>query len=420
MPFRAKSLFFLFSFVIILIYRIVYTSNSLLINQCLTWDALGYYFYLPGLFIYDDIKDFTWLPKIFEQYQLPGNLYQVRTMPDGSHSGYYGIGVSILQMPFFLLGHLYAKLNGHLTDGWSTPYQWSIAIASMFYGLTGLWLQWKFLSKYFNTKIVLMTLCIILLGTNFLQYVAIDGGHVHVYGYFILSLILYGTQRYFDTYATKYIIVVGVGIGLAALIRPTDAIIFLVPLFWTRGIYQKIKEYKGHFLLVLFLSIALYSLQLFYWKMSSGIWWNPPGSKWQFITPNLQVLFGGAKGWVIYTPICILFFAGLFVKHHYEWRKSILIFTILNLWIICAWYDWRYGGSYGCRALVQGMAVMSPLIAIVLERVVHQRFRYLFYSICIYFIVNNLFQIAQYNKGIIKAEGMSWKEYGKVYWRMNT
>ena len=37
-----------------------------------TWDALGYYMYLPAIFIYDDYKELKWFQAIDSTYSLSG------------------------------------------------------------------------------------------------------------------------------------------------------------------------------------------------------------------------------------------------------------------------------------------------------------------------------------------------------------
>jgi hypothetical protein len=72
------------------------------------------------------------------------------------------------------------------------------------------------------------------------------------------------------------------------------------------------------------------------------------------------VLFGWRKGWFIYTPIMILSIIGL-VSMYFKRKDlffSIFIYFALNLYLICCWWDWGYGGAFGMRALVQCYAFL--------------------------------------------------------------
>ena len=40
-----------------------------------TWDALGYYMYLPSLFIYHYMKELKWFPGIDKEYEVSGGWF---------------------------------------------------------------------------------------------------------------------------------------------------------------------------------------------------------------------------------------------------------------------------------------------------------------------------------------------------------
>ena len=141
------------------------------------------------------------------------------------------------------------------------------------------------------------------------------------------------------------------------------------------------------------------------------------GSKWDFLDPHWRVLIGWEKGWFIYTPITVLFAAGLFYVRGMPWRKSVLVFSLLNLWIIIAWHDWRYGGSYSARALVQSYPVWALAFAALVERAWATRLRWPLMALCGYLLFVNLWQIRQYNNGVIKYDGMTLQEYRHIYLR---
>jgi hypothetical protein len=131
------------------------------------------------------------------------------------------------------------------------------------------------------------------------------------------------------------------------------------------------------------------------------------------------VLFGGEKGWFIYTPITILFIVGLFLMRGRSWRKSVLTFTLLNLWIVIAWHDWHYGGSYSTRAMVQSYPVLALPFAALVERALATRWKYIFLPLCVYLLAVNLFQIKQYNNGVLHYDRMNFAYYRAIYLNPN-
>jgi len=94
-----------------------------------TGDGMGYYLYLPALFIYNDIGDYTATFEVLKQYQ-PNqadpreDIYGFRESPTGKVVNKYPVGGAILQAPFFFAAHLFAVSSStYAADGFSLPYQ---------------------------------------------------------------------------------------------------------------------------------------------------------------------------------------------------------------------------------------------------------------------------------------------------------
>ena len=73
------------------------------------------------------------------------------------------------------------------------------------------------------------------------------------------------------------------------------------------------------------------------------------------------MLFSFRKGWLIYSPILILVLLGFgpLWRRHRGLAVPVLVYFLLNLWVVSAWDIWWYGGSIGCRALVPSYAVLA-------------------------------------------------------------
>ena len=70
-------------------------------NSILSWDAMGYYLYLPSLFIYKDLFHLHFIPGILQHYQPSSYFYQSHQLSKGNWVMSYTMGISILQLPFF-------------------------------------------------------------------------------------------------------------------------------------------------------------------------------------------------------------------------------------------------------------------------------------------------------------------------------
>lgn len=184
-----------------MLFRIGYTDKSAQLPiKVTTWDALGYYMYLPASFIYHDEKDLHWFPKIDSTYSLSGgNLYQANRQANGAFVFKYLEGVSIIQLPAFFIAHWYAKFSDYPADGFSAPYQFAIAWWCILCCITSIFLLRKILLRYYSDHIVSITLLLLLLASNFIQYVSIDSAQSHGYIFPLYVLIIFFTIKWHET-----------------------------------------------------------------------------------------------------------------------------------------------------------------------------------------------------------------------------
>ncbi len=395
-----------------------------------TWDALAYYGYLPSTFIHHDLERMGWIEGIDSTYQVvgTGGLYQMLPVEDpalaaqGHRVDKCLIGVALMELPFFFIGHWIAGASDFLQDGFSPPYQWAIAFAPLFYCIAGLFLLRHVLLRWYTGPVVALVLVLLILATNAIQYISVDGAQTHGFLFALYAALLYSTVRWHERPTLTRSLVIGGTITLAVLTRPTEVIMIFIPLLWNTHSHEatalkwaQVKTHRSHFFWMAALGILLVFPQLLYWKIASGSWLFEIGSKWDFLNPHWRVLIGWEKGWFIYTPITVFFVIGLLFITNKPWRKSVLTFTLLNIWIIIAWHDWRYGGSYSARALVQSYPVLALPFAALVQRVISTRWRWPFLGLCAYLLFVNLWQIRQYNNGVIRYDGMTRAEYIRVY-----
>ena len=410
---------------VLLQYRLSYSGLDPKYNlKVTTWDALGYYMYLPSAFIYDDATQLKWFPDIDKKYQVSGGwVYQANIYKKTNKYVFkYLGGVAILEIPLFLTGHCIAKIFHYDADGFSAPYQYAIAFGVLLYCLLSIFLLRNILLKFFSDKTTAFTLLLIMLATNIIQYVAIDNAQSHGLIFPLYVLILYFTIKWHEKPKIRWACLIGYIIGIATISRPTEAIMLFIPLFWgtqtkesAREKWSLVKQYKKHIFYALFFTFLGVLPQLIYWQIATGFFVYDVGSKWTFLNPFFRVLFGWEKGWFIYTPVTIFFIVGMFYMKSYPFKKSVLWFCLLNIYIIISWFDWRYGGSYSTRALSQSYPVFALPLAAYIEHVNFKKWRYLFYILGLYLIGVNLFQIFQYNKTILHYNDMNRAYYEKIY-----
>jgi hypothetical protein len=389
-----------------------------------TWDAFGYYQYLPAAFIYHDIERQEWVAAIDSTYHVigDGGLYQLMELENGNRATKYLGGAAMMELPFFLIGHGIAGATGHPQDGFSPPYQWAIGLAPLFYCVLGLFVLRNVLLRWYTDVTVSLVLVLVALATNAIQYISVDGAQTHGFLFALYCAILWATVKWHETPRNRWALLIGAIIGLACVTRPTEAIMLFIPLLWNthtkedaEAKWALVRRHRPHILLALSAAFVMLLPQLIYWKIVTGSFVFDVGSKWDFLNPHWRVLIGWEKGWFIYTPITLLFIIGLFFMRGKPWWKSVLVFTLLNIWIVIAWHDWRYGGSYSARALVQSCPVLALPFAAFVERLSSTRWRWPFLALCAYLLFVNLFQIRQYNNNVLRYDGMNRAYYQAIY-----
>ncbi len=388
-----------------------------------TWDALGYYLYLPSLFIYDDATELDWLIEKDKEYDLiGGSVYQAERVENGNYVFRYFYGTSLLQSPFFTAAHLYALNSDFKADGFSLPYQLAISVSALFYLIIGLFLIRAVLLQYYSDSSVALGILLLVICTNLPQYVSFDSGMSHVYIFPLFAMVLFFTMKWHERPSLKWAIGLGFAMGLIAISRPTDGIVFLIPLLWKTNAKEDrkekitmIKENKAHLFALVLASFIVVIPQLIYWKYASDFWLYNVGSRWVFFNPWWRVLFGFTNGWFIYTPITIFFIAGLFFIRRQVFKNSIIYFCLINIWIIISWIDWRYGATYSTRALVQSYPVfMLPFVAFI-DRIIKTKWILPFLILSSYLAFVNLFQLDQYNRNILHFRDMNYDFYKRIY-----
>lgn len=393
----------------------------------LSWDVSGYYMYLPALFIYKDIKQCTFKDSIIQKYSPTLDFQQAfRHEKSGNYVMKYSSGQAIVMFPFFVIAHTWASIsNTYPNDGFSYPYQVSIGVGMFLLALLGLYFLRKILLLYFSEKVTAITLLLLVIGTNYLNYSAIDQALTHNALFTIYVLIIWNTIVYYKNHEIKSLIYSGLLCGLATLIRPTEIISILIPLLWGLNNVEQIKD-RVTFIINNFSKAILFAacffavvfIQPMYWKLVSNEWlvysYQDQGFSW--LRPHVKdYMFSYRCGWIRYCPMMILPFLGIIplFKQKINFIPVVLL-IFLSLYIVTAWDVWDYGSTAG-RAMVQYYPLLSfPFAALI--SYVNQKWllKLFFYPIVVLFVYLNIWWVYQAHKGSVHVSEVS-KEY---YWKM--
>lgn len=385
------------------------------------WDVDNYYSYLPATVIHHDLT-FQYTTK-----------YWYTMAPNGARVAKGTCGMAIMYAPWFFLGHKIA-INTHVPqDGYSGPYNEMIHYGTIFYSLIGFIFMRRILSRYFKDIVVAATLICLYFGTNLFYYTVAEGAMTHSYLFCLFSLYIWLVIKWHEKPKIHSTIFLGLLLGLITLIRPTEIIIGLIFLLYDVHSWKEFKT-KMAFLwskwaLLLLMAVCAFLVvlpQLIYWKWITGhYFFFSYGSTEHFFFGDpkiINVLFSYRKGWLVYTPLMVFSVIGmLFGKRYFpKINLSLLIYFVVNLYLIASWWCWWYGGGFGMRALVQSYCMLGLFLAAFINFIVHLNIKwsrievsikYLTITIAFAFISLNLIQTYQYNKRMLHFDSMTKKAY---------
>ena len=418
-------------------------SSTILLVICLTilvfrlgnvseketsWDVLGYYLPLPATFIYDDplMENRQWIEKVNEEKQLTDTLYQISSTPDGKPMFFFLLGMAMLFLPFFLLGHGSAFLLGYPMDGFSEPYQYALVLGGLFYTFLGLFYLRKTLLHFFTEKTSAIVLVIIVLGTNYSHHLTLKNLETVNVLFFFVAVLIWNTIQWHNTQKIINLLMIGASVTFMSLVKPSEILILFLPLFY--GVYNKesfarkwrlLLQYKVQFIGMFALCLLIALPQMSYWFVRTGsLFYDSyinPGVGLDVTSPYIfESLFSFKKGWFIYTPVMILSLIGFyfFFKKKKEVALSFFLYFIFTAYIIFSWTEWWYGAAFSNRPLITVYPILAVSLGFLVQFVSKQK-NILKGIVSVFVLMSvflNQFQWWQLRAGILEPYRMT-KEY---------
>jgi len=415
------------SAVIVLIRLLSLSANEL------SWDVFGYYIHLPAAFIYHDhaLNSVQWIRELMDKYPLTQTLYQISSGPDGNPIFFFLMGMSFFYAPWFFIGHLLALGSGYPADGFSLPYQYSLGIGAIVYTIIGLIYFRKLLLEFVSDKTAALVLTIVVLGTNYLHFMTVKNLETANILFTMVALIAWNTKRWHEQHQLKNLIGVAAFSVLTALVKPSEVMVVLLPLFWgvtdKMSFYKRLREfvdYKKEYLISAGIAIAIALPQMLYWYSETGHLlfdsYKNPGVGLDLDSPHiLNVLFSFRKGWLVYTPVMLFSLIGfrqLYLKNR-EVFWPVLLYSLVAFYILSSWTEWWYGASYSIRPMI----TLYPLLGITLGYFIQWVFtkkmwlKSSFGVLVLFMIALNLFQTWQLNHYILDPYRMTQKYYFAIF-----
>lgn len=409
--------------IVIVVAKFIFPQTNMISS-----DNFGYYLHLPAHFIYDDpALEGDWYKRINEKYQNTPTYYQLMQSPKGGIIDRFSYGMALIWSPAFFTGHTIAKVFDFEADGFSSPYQWALILYGALIAILGLIFSRKILLTFFKDGVTAITLLLMFLGTNIFMFVTLGNDVPHVYLYTLYSLIIWFTIKWHEKFTTIYAFGLGVVLGLSVAVRQSEIIAGIIPVFWGVTNYETLKdkirmvwEKKGQVILAILMVALILLPQFLYFRIYAGEYflnvYNDAGSTLKLTNPRFAyVLLSFRKGWLIYSPLILLSFIGLYFcwKRHRTFFWPVVLHLLVNLYLIASFTSLV---SYGWRAFIQSYAVlllpMACFTAFLFRRKLYVKI--IFGLVLVPFIVLNIHQAWQTNMGIIDGSRMTREYYFRI------
>ncbi|MCF6170936.1 MAG: hypothetical protein L3J66_08170 [Bacteroidales bacterium] len=379
-------------------------------------DKAGYYVYLPAAFIQH--FDAARFPEKVDS--LTGNGFQLDRKNNKVITKYF-YGVSLMELPFFLIAHFIAKPLGFESNGFSLVYHWAIDFAALFYLLLSFYLLFKILHRRFPEKTAFLTIAFLFAGTNLFYYSIQETGMSHVYSFFLFTAWIYQLTfwKKLDKQPGLFGFSSGIIAALIIFVRPLNLLFLLTSIFLNRDFLQRLRaQMKWQFLLpFVFAALMVASPQLAYWKYLSGsliadTYSGESFSNWMY--PRIiEFLFAPNNGLILYNPLVLFMFFGLILmirnKHKNGWL--ILMTALLLIYLSASWWSWHFGCGFAARNFVEYYALLSFPLAYLIQYPKQKTVQFLFYFLMIFFSAYNLKMIYSYGGCWFGESVWDWAQY---------
>jgi hypothetical protein len=342
----------------------------------------------------------------------------------------YSMGMAVTYMPAIGIGYVYTQIKGIDHDyGRNYIYQKLLYYLGFGYAFLGLIFLRLLLRRWLSDWIIVCVLACIFFGTNLYYYVKVAPLMSHGASFAFITAFMYYSLKYLEQPGWKNALAMGSLLAITTLIRPVNLIILLLPgIYWLAsagGLAVKLSFIKKNFIHVIIMAGLVgiaFIPQMIYWHTYTGEWFYYSYQQEKFFWDRpalLQVLFSFRKGWLIYTPIMFFIIPGAVIcyKKNKPLFWSVLIFSLVNIYIISCWWCWWYGGGFGMRPMIDSYGILGIWLGLFLQEIV-RRSKIFFVSIlaCMGFLVYvNLYQTRQARICMIHYDSMNYAAYKIVF-----
>ncbi len=345
--FKSKGfLFFLFFSIFLLLFGRVRIAPP----------DLAFYYSFAHSLVYD--LDFCFA----NQYEhFPFAYHELYLSSEGYPANDWPMGTGICWTPFLLLNRFLSfpvsflglNMSG---SGYDWFAMWLVSLgATMLYGGGTVYLSYRLCRlEGFGKSSSLWATALIAIGSSFTYHLYVNSADSHPPSAFFSVLFLLSLRHYQQTPDEKKAMLIGAVTGMAALVRPHNILLLIIPaveLFFSGNRARNYTKQIIGLSLMICTSAFVFFPQLLVWKELYGNWLAiPRANEVLWTQPELyKMLFSDFHGMISWSPLFGLGILGLFTK------KRFIPFTIpvlLQIYIYSCNLAWWAGGSFGNRRML--------------------------------------------------------------------
>ena len=292
--------------------------------------------------------------------------------------------------------------------------------------ITGLGFTRASLRVYFQDRVVSIALVLIVFATNIFFISLFSFTFQQLLLFTLYSIFVYLTIRWCRELSVILSLALGIVAGFIIIFHPTGFIALLIPILWNvsdkpslEGKMHLIREKWLHFLAFILAAILINIIALITLNVRPGeisfLDIKLPGV---FIFGSRyfwNYLFSFDHGLFIYSPVFILAVIGFyfFTGENRPIFYAVFIFCILDLLCEICWSDLGETQIFGQIAFIPAYALIVFPIASFISFIFSGKLisRFSGSVLIAVFILLNIFQTLQFNKGIILPTGMDMTRY---------
>ncbi len=331
-------------------------------------DGCAYYSWLPTLFIDHDLDFRNNLRALYAPDSAAG---QYLPTPRGTVATKCPIGLALMEFPVFAVAHLFARTAGAPADGVSMPYQ--VAVAAWLAGVFLLGLRAFHLAlrvRGVGEPVAFLFAAMIVPGTNLLHYLLKEPSMPHA-----ANVALIGFLAYLGAFGARdRLMDLGLGMLIGLLLVTRNSTAALLP--WIAMYLAPARRSAGGWTLMALGALALlaanYAAVYLMWGRLTFRTYADEGFTGG-LAGLLGSLFGVRHGLFVFHPWYLVLLAltaagAVRMREHRPLFISALLSFAL-LWIFNGtWWCWWFGTSFGNRAFIESLPMLTFCAALFVSR----------------------------------------------------